>query len=366
MILGCFKISSIIFKAFCGVAVGFMVGFWMVKYHENEDVSAIEYVSYKTQTDIAYPVPSLCTFMPFIHPNLFWNSSIQVSGYEYNRYIHGLTALREEYEGMIFDNVTLNLLEYVQNIVILTRNKIAARKIICNSLENCPYAKFKINYDGTMRGLTLRCAGFEIDQESLGQVDLLTMVFEPGLSDILHDVGNTFLVLNYPGQVLKSLGSSQQIWKKPHEPSRLIIKVRTMEILRRRSKNNKACLADWEHYDEMVLKQHDNSLKCRPPYRKSGKPLCKTKRELKDSVYELDKMRSSYDTEPCKEMSSIVFGADQIIYALKNESLKFTYRYPEKTKIIQQIKSVDLHALIGNIGGYIGLFLGKELYLILL
>ena len=33
--------------------------------------------------------------------------------------------------------------------------------------------------------------------------------------------------------------------------------------------------------------------------------------------------------------------------------------YPEEVKIITQTKDVDVHSLIGNIGGYLGLFLGK-------
>ena len=34
--------------------------------------------------------------------------------------------------------------------------------------------------------------------------------------------------------------------------------------------------------------------------------------------------------------------------------------YPEEVKIITQSKDVDVHSLIGNIGGYLGLFLGTS------
>ena len=77
-------------------------------------------------------------------------------------------------------------------------------------------------------------------------------------------------------------------------------------------------------------------------------------------MYNVEKMRSSYHQEPCEEMSSIVFSAEEIDISYYPRSLKLIYIYPEKTKIIQQVKSVDLHALIGNLGGYIGLFLGKN------
>ena len=41
--------------------------------------------------------------------------------------------------------------------------------------------------------------------------------------------------------------------------------------------------------------------------------------------------------------------------------MMFGVQYPEEIKIITQSKEVDVHALIGNIGGYIGLFLGNLL-----
>ena len=39
-----------------------------------------------------------------------------------------------------------------------------------------------------------------------------------------------------------------------------------------------------------------------------------------------------------------------------------TIQYPQKAKIITQSRAVDGNALIGNIGGYIGLFLGTIYY----
>ena len=40
--------------------------------------------------------------------------------------------------------------------------------------------------------------------------------------------------------------------------------------------------------------------------------------------------------------------------------------YPDKWKIVTQSQLVDIHALIGNVGGYIGLFLGEMLYILIL
>ena len=35
--------------------------------------------------------------------------------------------------------------------------------------------------------------------------------------------------------------------------------------------------------------------------------------------------------------------------------------YPKDMKVVMQQQAIDIHALVGNIGGYIGLFLGRIL-----
>ena len=45
----------------------------------------------------------------------------------------------------------------------------------------------------------------------------------------------------------------------------------------------------------------------------------------------------------------------------KKGTLVVSVQYPEQAKIITQSRAVDFNALIGNIGGYIGLFLGMIL-----
>ena len=60
-------------------------------------------------------------------------------------------------------------------------------------------------------------------------------------------------------------------------------------------------------------------------------------------------------------MSNIAFTVDVMVDQRKNGrfSPQIYIMYPDKIKIISQVKSIDAHSLIGNIGGYIGLFLGR-------
>ena len=52
---------------------------------------------------------------------------------------------------------------------------------------------------------------------------------------------------------------------------------------------------------------------------------------------------------------------DDIIPTSKGR-LKIMIGYPEQVKIISQSQAVDVHTIIGNIGGYEGLFLGNLSY----
>ena len=42
-----------------------------------------------------------------------------------------------------------------------------------------------------------------------------------------------------------------------------------------------------------------------------------------------------------------------------NSTLAIQIVFPDRMRVISQSKEVDVHTLIGNIGGYLGLFLGN-------
>ena len=83
-------------------------------------------------------------------------------------------------------------------------------------------------------------------------------------------------------------------------------------------------------------------------------------REMADVKYEAVKLRRIHGQEPCEEMINLSYKEKVFNYPLYPENRKLIFVYPPSTKVIHQVRSIDLHALIGNIGGYIGLFLGKN------
>ena len=110
----------------------------------------------------------------------------------------------------------------------------------------------------------------------------------------------------------------------------------------------------------MIMKKHATTSGCRPSYMNidSIAPDCTTSSQLKSSRFEYE-MTSTIDfPKDCERMSEI-----QKVQSKPTQPFKTKWRigvsYPEEVKIITQAKEIDIHSLLGNIGGYFGLFLGK-------
>ena len=368
MTLKFLDMSIIIFKLLCCIAAFFMVGFWIFKFHENEDVSAIEYISYESHSNIIYPEMTICINHPFLYDNLSLDSGVNVSTMEYYLYILGKRSFREEYRHISYSNVTLNILEYVQDVNLFMRNDTFENRKRCEGIETCPYVSFKNNFNGFIKNRITRCSGFHVNLTSSGNVEALSVGFKPELSNILNqfsknNLAQTFILLNYPGQILHCSEVGRPIWNNPNSSLGMYaITVSSNEILRRRHKTESPCFSDWMNFDDRVLKKHHDRVGCSPPYQNSEKPLCTSKEQIADSRYDYIRMASRYYPVPCEGMSNIIFSFDKFGDAAESNipsSPSLFITYPKTTRLVTQFKSVDLHALIGNIGGYIGLFLGK-------
>ena len=131
----------------------------------------------------------------------------------------------------------------------------------------------------------------------------------------------------------------------------------SIEVLKRRNKMSNPCVEDWMHYDDLVLNTHISSVECESPYQRQNGKLCTTKREMKSSQYEVDIAKAKYLPPPCQEITDVKYKTNKLLN-LPDRVPVVSFIYPNLMKLISQNQSVNIHALIGNIGGYIGLFLG--------
>lgn len=141
--------------------------------------------------------------------------------------------------------------------------------------------------------------------------------------------------------------------------------VANVEVLKRRNKPSKPCIDG--HYDHEVVRRSLDTFDCGPPKFKSGNqtPDCETNKqnlEFEDGLYEYP--------SPCLSLKSInewhseANGTEWYLdFKKRNKNVKETYAHEiyfedEYYKKLTHIQSFCWETLVGNTGGYIGLFLG--------
>ena len=151
-----------------------------------------------------------------------------------------------------------------------------------------------------------------------------------------------------------------------------------MEIIRgqfenplRRNKRDYPCLEDWKNYDDNIMEDHLKSVGCRTPYQKSQNNIsvCSTKAKMEQAVFSMDKNQLSNHYLPCRTTENIQYNYKEMEWCLKNNCSKETRDvfsigmtvFNRRFKEITQTKAIDIQVLIGNAGGYCGLFIGSAL-----
>ena len=195
----------------------------------------------------------------------------------------------------------------------------------------------------------------------------MRLTFKKSLKDMINNAKQVIVLFNYPNQLVRPRSGPETIWDEKEYAYRKLetFQISSVEILKRRYKNKNKCTADWNDYDNLVLKSHVQKSGCRAPYISdySDFPTCNTKHKIKKAYYDGWKLNKVYKDEPCQEMTNIDFKHTIKTFGpkgAKNERYNIYVAFPMKGKIVTQLQEVDVHSLIGNIGGYIGLFLGKQ------
>ena len=140
-----------------------------------------------------------------------------------------------------------------------------------------------------------------------------------------------------------------------------------VEILKRRSKSKAPCIEDWRKYDqdiETIFQDLMEVVGCRAPYQQPNKPLplCQTKEKMKEMVSALIDDPMQNVSPSCDTLENLQYRYNELNYDNPYKGTEWFWigiDMPDRFKEIIQTRAVDLHSLIGNCGGYIGLFIGK-------
>ena len=107
------------FKLLCLITASIMVGYWIYKYSSNEDISIIEYKSFKDSDSLSLPAMSICISKPFLIKNgtLDNNSNLKIE--TYLKYLRGDNGFYQNYQNVSYEKVSIDILEYLDVISLV-------------------------------------------------------------------------------------------------------------------------------------------------------------------------------------------------------------------------------------------------------
>ena len=367
----CVKWSCInsVFIAICFIGTIMMVGYWVVRYHRNEDVSIVEYQTIDTMEDPTQVELVLCMNNPVLDDEIK-KIDPDLNSRDYVKYIRGEIVGNQTYGMISYENVTFNLFDHLKSLVAIPRNN--SKPTVCSTVEQCPFLSLKNSLNGFayVSPNIIKCFTIGIDIKESRNIKTIKIQFGSTLAPLLTKIGQIFAMFSYPEQLLVS-GGGESFWENPNDTMVWhSFGVRNMEILKQRYKGNNQCEPNWKVFDSLMMEKHIKKTGCKPPYFSNiGRFfLCDTQTKLNDSLFERLFQPHRY-SPPCQSMSKV---DSKYSRYPKDYRQSFTpteptwysliVDYPDKMKVITQAQAVDFQALVGYVGGYVGLFLGNYEY----
>ena len=171
------------------------------------------------------------------------------------------------------------------------------------------------------------------------------------------------VIMSYPGQTLKAqvlkYNWKHVAYERNHGSFKMIFNIQNMVVLKKRNRSHQPChpvgkLDDLRQRDLLI-----KTLGCRPVFiTSSSEPQCNSGTNITNSTSTESEINY---VSPCNQVEKIFYTYDEGD-ALRNEPEPYfdlNLNFQGKTYMeIKQTRDYDLQSLIGNAGGYLGLFLG--------
>ena len=279
----------------------------------------------------------------------------QINITSYKEYLRG-DVMKVDFNQVEYDNVTIQLQEYFDAGYVKLRNETSFRNLTLHH---------EVNFNGYyLYGSLVRCFEVALNTSSFRNVERIFLNYDGGrfLNDTRLSNLRMLVAFHYPGQFLLAIEhnsfTSGTDWRNACS-----IVIRDVEVIRERNSRKRICTPynAVVSFDDLVKEKHFVSKGCTAPYSQpiKGIPKCSTKNSIARAIYDYSNVRTNYLPASCQRISRMDTDVNAwTTYLTEYGTIQIDITYPEYARIITQSKDVDIHALIGNIGGYVGLFLG--------
>ena len=368
-----YKSATLAYRAVCFIALIAMIMYWAYKYIKDEDLCLVDYKSFKDErNEENLPTLSICFNTPFIEENFPKLESITkedstLSSTLYSEYLQGKGSnFSDQFANITYNDIAINAKNYLTRVRVGWNN--GSFSEYSNSSLHLP-VRFYSSFDGIGRNDVFRCFGTEVIKRHKNDISTVVAYYEGDsvFGRFLNQHGGVFSYFQYAKQFLISPSAYVPLYVGVINMTQNTLwhQVTDMEILQRRNKRTDECTDDWESFDVLNAEKHMEYHGCRPPYLAALNkhiPICNTQRSLQESGYVYEVVIDKYLKKPCQSMTRIDFNlnVDNKAFPPADNEIGIGIHYPVQYKYIVQSQAVDGHSLIGNMGGYIGLFLGRN------
>ena len=345
-----------IFNFACYATACGMTVLWLYRYSLDEDNVQFHLKSFNFQ-ERQYPILSFCFFDPFIESKLqTYNKTLTRE--KYKEILYGSTSYNGA-NSIVFDDVTRNLADFHLGEGVGLSNG----TIIEDIHPDYPGLP-QVTYAGFRNKNFIKCFGLQAKFKNLDY-----MFF--GFNSSLYPNGirptskrSTWVILHLPNQISLSWSSGKNSWPKRYEKKEyyMVFKLQQIDILKRRNKRKYPCLSDDLDFDQVVLDDYLEKVGCKAPYQRTNKSfkICASKEKIAEA--NSNHIRGENPIKPCTSASSMIFSYDENDYkSNRSDVFNILLFYPNQYREIRMVQAIDLQTVIGNAGGYIGLFLGMPL-----
>jgi hypothetical protein len=304
----------------------------------DEDLTRINFNLFNEGSEDIYPSVTLCFTNPYIEGRLE-KYGINLTVQKYNQFLKG-TFWTKEIASVDYDNVTFDIKDYLVGYDILYDKKESISYTNWQEIQNNKIG-WKLPYV-TVSDPDMKCFSVDIPNENTGLIKSFNMrlktnifvnntrpsklVYSP--TDVQASEG--FLVLiSYPGQLLGGKYKAKKDWQarktNDSEYYSMVFLVQNIEVVHHRNKRRRRCSERPFDSDILTTQKIADMAGCRAPFMK---------------------IKTNLST---KENGEPYF------------NITFVY-VDSKYREIRGVKSFSLISLFGNIGGYVGIFIGYALF----
>ena len=358
-----------VFKLICILTTLSLVVWCAYEFSKNEDICEVSFKGFLEDNDSVYPD------LIFGVQNRFNETVLRTYDQTFNednyrRFLYGGSDWDAKMLDVDFDKVSMQLKDYVIDICVYK----SAKNWFSDICENNVIIK---RFD--VFGDSIFTVNFPFDQTIFeASIKLKNSIFYNGLRPPDLEFSVRFA---YPNQLYGSNARNFYKWPvRTNESTKNYVmrfELRSMEVIRRRHKKENDCY-EMDDYDNKIMDAIIKNVGCRPSMwiTNRSEPLCKTRDSFRqvygehyDQFARLTKNMKYLD--PCLDIESLQMDyTEHNIPSIgrmseANDEGWFTLQFAPMTtkfKEIKQIRKYSVQSLVGNAGGYIGLFLGYALW----